>query len=66
MFCIISKSETYRYETVNVKTNQRISWKRVFNLLSAYDVISSHAISVMLWSVGLNTSCCSSGLTQNL
>ena len=37
-----------------------------FNLLSAYDVISNHVTAVMQWPVGLNTSCCSSGLTQNL
>ena len=36
------------------------------NLLSAYDLISHHAVAVMQWSVGLNVSCCSSGLTQNL
>ena len=35
------------------------------NLLSAYDVISSHVIAVMQWPVGLNTSCFSSGLAQN-
>ena len=36
------------------------------NLLSAYDVILRHAITVMQWPVGLNTSCCGSVLTQNL
>ena len=35
------------------------------NLLSTYDVISSHVFAVMQWSVGLNTSYCSSGLTQH-
>ena len=36
------------------------------HLLSAYDLISRHAIAVMQWLVGLNTSCCSAGQTQNL
>jgi hypothetical protein len=37
----------------------------LLNLLSAYDMISSHAVAVMQWPVSLNTSCCSSGLTQH-
>ena len=35
---------------------------KFINPLSAYDVISSHVVAIMQWS-GLNTSCCSSGLT---
>ena len=50
--------------------SQRFTISRIntyfFNLLSAYDVILSHAITVMQWPVGLNTSCCGSVLTQNL
>jgi hypothetical protein len=36
------------------------------NQLSTYDLISRHAVAVMQWSVDLNKSYCSSGLTQNL
>jgi hypothetical protein len=35
-------------------------------LLNTYVLISRHAVAVMQWSVGLITSCCSSGLTQHL
>ena len=39
---------------------------RVEPPLSAYDLISRHVVAVIQWSVCLNTSCYSSGLTQNL
>ena len=34
--------------------------------VSVYDLISRHAVVVMQWLIGLNISCGSSGLTQNL
>jgi hypothetical protein len=40
--------------------------KGCINLLSHYDVVSRHAIAVMQWPVGLNKSCFSSDLIQNL
>jgi hypothetical protein len=38
----------------------------LFNLLSAHDVISLHAVAITQWPGHLITSCCSSGLTQHL
>ena len=43
----------------------KIIFRSFFNHSSAHDLISRHAVAVML-SVSLNKSCCSTGLDQNL
>ena len=54
------------YILFKIRRSQRYVSKYRINLLCDCGLILRHAIAVMQWLVGLNISCCSSGLTQHL
>ena len=58
--------KTYQIHMDEMFQSMEAEKSHFLTLISAHDMISRHAVVVMEWTGRLITSCCSSGLTQDL